>query len=181
MIEIMSDALADSLLALPTLERTYAPGEFVFHQGDDVRIIHFVCEGTVNLVRYQTGGASLVLQRAAAGSVLAEASIFSARYHCAAIAIVASRTRSVKKSAVRSKLLRNPAFAEAWLGHLAREVQAARTRAEILSLRTVAERLDAWCAAREACLPEKGEWKALAAEIGTSPEALYRELAKRRG
>ena len=30
-------------------------------------------------------------------------------------------------------------------------------------------------------LPAKGTWKTVANEIGTSPEALYRELAKRRG
>jgi hypothetical protein len=29
-------------------------------------------------------------------------------------------------------------------------------------------------------LPSKGEWKALAEDIGVSPEALYRELSKRR-
>jgi len=29
-------------------------------------------------------------------------------------------------------------------------------------------------------LPAKGEWRSLAAAIGTSPEALYRELARRR-
>ena len=48
-----------------------------------------------------------------------------------------------------------------------------------LSLRTVAERLDAWIAA-SGRYPAKGEWKTVAAEIGNSPEALYRELAKRR-
>ncbi len=53
-------------------------------------------------------------------------------------------------------------------------------RAEILSLRTVAARLDAWTAANHDRLPEKGAWKTLAAELATSPEALYRELARRR-
>jgi CRP/FNR family transcriptional regulator, dissimilatory nitrate respiration regulator len=147
MIEIMS-GLIDLLLALPTSERTFAPDEFVFHQGDEVRAVYLVREGAVNLI-------------------------------CDAVAVAPTVTRSVRKSAVRARLARNRAFAEAWLAHLAREVQAARTRAEILSLRTVAERLDAWVAAR-GTFPAKGEWKTLAAEIGTSPEALYRELAKRR-
>jgi CRP/FNR family transcriptional regulator, dissimilatory nitrate respiration regulator len=178
MIEIMS-GLIDLLLALPTSERTFAPDEFVFHQGDEVRAVYLVREGAVNLIRHQADGSELVLQRAAGGSVLAEASIFSTRYHCDAVAVAPTVTRSVRKSAVRARLARNRAFAEAWLAHLAREVQAARTRAEILSLRTVAERLDAWVAAR-GTFPAKGEWKTLAAEIGTSPEALYRELAKRR-
>ena len=52
-------------------------------------------------------------------------------------------------------------------------------RAEILSLRTVAQRLSAWLELNGE-LPAKGEWLILAAEIGTSPEALYREIARRR-
>ena len=70
-------------------------------------------------------------------------------------------------------------FAEAWAAHLAGEVRNARLRAEILTLKTVSERLDAWLADRDH-LPEKGNWKAVAQEIGTSPEALYREIARRR-
>lgn len=30
-------------------------------------------------------------------------------------------------------------------------------------------------------LPAKGEWKSVAQQIGVSPEALYREIARRRG
>ena len=179
MIEIMS-ALIDFLLALSSSARTFAPGEFVFHQGDEVRAVHLFRAGAVNLVGHQAGGAPLVLQRAAAGSVLAEASIFSARYHCDAIAAAPSVTHSVRKSTVRARMAHSREFAEAWLAHLAREVQAARLRAEILSLRTVAERLDAWIAAGGGRFPARGEWKIVAAEIGTSPEALYRGMARRR-
>lgn len=50
----------------------------------------------------------------------------------------------------------------------------------MLSLKTVAERLDAWTAANQGAPPIKGEWKTVAVEMGVSPEALYRELAKRR-
>ena len=73
----------------------------------------------------------------------------------------------------------NQDFARAWVTHLAGEVRDARLRAEILTLKTVAERLDAWLA-DSGRLPEKGGWKAIAREIGTSPEALYREIARRR-
>ena len=51
-------------------------------------------------------------------------------------------------------------------------------RAEILALKTVAERLDAWIAWHEQ-RPAKGKWRHVAEEIGVSPEAFYRELAKR--
>ena len=53
-----------------------------------------------------------------------------------------------------------------------------RLRSEILGMKTVAERLDSWLAFNP--LPPKGQWAATADNIGVSPEALYRELARRR-
>ena len=105
--------------------------------------------------------------------------MFSERYHCDAVAVAATRTRAIAKPVLRAALARDFDLAETWAAYLAREVQATRMRAEILSLRTVADRLDSWIAARGE-LPAKGEWRSLAADIGTSPEALYRELARRR-
>jgi CRP-like cAMP-binding protein len=70
--------------------------------------------------------------------------------------------------------------ARAWARHLAQEVQRARAQAEILSLKTVAERVDAWITLNDDALPPKGYWHQVASEIGITPEALYRELARRR-
>jgi CRP-like cAMP-binding protein len=86
----------------------------------------------------------------------------------------------VPKGIVRASLRDDPEFSEAWMAHLARELQSARFRGEMLSLPTVAGRLDAWIAWHDGRLPDRGRWRLLAAEIGVSPEALYRELAKRR-
>ncbi|MCP4184697.1 MAG: hypothetical protein GY761_15500 [Hyphomicrobiales bacterium] len=47
-------------------------------------------------------------------------------------------------------------------------------------MKKVSERLDAWLDWYSGELPHKGEWKEVAAEIGVSPEALYRELASRK-
>jgi CRP-like cAMP-binding protein len=121
-----------------------------------------------------------VLQRARANSVLAEASLFSERYHCDALAVAPTRTLAIGKAAMRAAIESDPRFAAGWAAYLAREVQKTRLRAEILSLRTVAERLDAWIAANDGRPPVKGEWKTVASEIGTSAEALYREAARRR-
>jgi hypothetical protein len=44
----------------------------------------------------------------------------------------------------------------------------------------VAARLDAWIASNDGNVLGKREWKIVASQIGVSPEALYRELAKRR-
>jgi hypothetical protein len=46
-------------------------------------------------------------------------------------------------------------------------------------MKTVAARLDAWIEWNGE-LPPKGEWISLAAELAVSPEALYREIGRRR-
>lgn len=180
MIEIMAGSLDDLLRRLPATDRRFATGDHVFRQGAKVLALHRIVAGSVHLARHQPNGGTLVLQRAGPASILAEASMFSDRYHCDAIAVSATCTRAITKPVLRAALARDPDLAEAWAAYLAREVQATRMRVEILSLRTVAERLDAWLAATGERLPTKGEWRSLAAEIGVSPEALYREFARRR-
>ena len=64
--------------------------------------------------------------------------------------------------------------------HLAGEVHRTRMRAEILSLKSVATRLGAWMALNGDALPPKGRQHLVASEMGVTPEALYRELARRR-
>lgn len=65
------------------------------------------------------------------------------------------------------------------MAYLAREVWQARFRSELLSLKTVAARLEEWLNWQCGGLPPKGEWKTLAEQLGVSPEALYREIARR--
>lgn len=180
MILIMSRMLVEPSIPVSARARKFSSGAYLFRQGDAVRALHRIIDGEVHLVRPQPNGAQLVLQRARAGSVLAEASLFSERYHCDAVAIEPTQTQAFDKADIRAALRDSPDFANRWAVFLAHEVQAARLRAEILSLRTVAERLDAWIATNDGGLPTKGDWKTVSSEIGTSAEALYRELAKRR-
>lgn len=179
MIDIMPDDVFALLLQLPGHQMRYSAGEAVFHIQDQVQNLHVICEGRIHLVRHQTDGAKLVLQRAEAPTVLAEASLYSAQYHCDAIAETDSVTWAISRSELRSHLQQDPVLSDAWAKHLAHEVQGARLHAEILSLKTVAARIDAWIGWHGA-LPEKGRWAMIAQQIGISPEALYRELAKRR-
>ena len=143
-------------------------------------VLHLVVAGQAHLVRHRADGRTLVLQRARPNTVLAEASVFSERYHCDCMAVMPTRTLAVARAAVRTHLTQDSGFAEAFASHLAHELQATRLRAEVLSLRTVRERLDAWLAWHGDELPSRGNWITVANEIGTSPEALYRELARRR-
>lgn len=179
MIEIMSSPLIALLDRLEGREIAFAAGAPVFHLGDPIRFIHVVRSGVVHLVRHQDNGTALILQRAGPNSILAEASLYSASYHCAARAEVAGVTWAIARAGLLARIEEDTELAIAWARHLAHEVQQARLQSEILSLKTVAARLDAWVSCHGS-LPARGHWSMLAHEVGVSPEALYREIAWRR-
>jgi len=181
MIGIMSPTVIEPYLqGLRARPRHLGNGQPLFRRGDPVTDVHYVVTGTVHLVRFQTDGSALILQRAGPGSILAEASLYFDTYHCDAVAAGDADTRAYAKAGLKKLLLRSPAFSDIWANCLAQELQRPRLRAEILALRTVSERLDAWIAGNGGDFPHKGEWKLVASQIGVSPEALYREIARRR-
>lgn len=177
MIVIMSGSLED--LFADATARDFAAGESLFRAGDKVVSMILLRGGRADLVRHTTHGLQLILHRAEAGQILAEASAWSEVYHCDAVASAPCEATFLPRQVFRMRLQTDPGLAERWMQNLARTVQAARVRAEIRSLPKVAERLDAWLDEGH-MLPEKGSWQNLAAELGVSREALYRELARRR-
>ncbi len=180
MIPIMSPFLEERLRHLPSRSYSFPAGDHLFHRGDPIGVIHVVQDGMVHLVRHQADGSALVIQRAGPGQILAEASLYSPVYHCDAITAEASMTKAFPKADLLERMSRDPAFADTWARHLAEQLQRSRLQTEILSRKTVASRLDAWIDwTGEPDLP-KGTWKTIANEIGVSPEAFYREMAKRR-
>jgi CRP-like cAMP-binding protein len=178
MIAIMSDVI-EVLAPIFTKEVAAPAGTALFHRGDDVRHLYAVRSGCVHLQRISEGGGTAVMQRADAGALLAESSIFATNYHCEAMVVADARLGRADIARVRQAIQADPGLHEALTRHLAGEVQRTRGRLEILSLRTVAERLDAWLAFNGA-LPPRGTWRAIADDIGVSPEAFYRELQRRR-
>jgi len=180
MIAIMSDLLIDALSALTEREQGLATGAVLFRAGDPIRSLFLVVAGSMRLTRMLAHGVPLTLQRAGSGAVLAEASLFRDRYHCDTVAAGPTILRVLPRHRVKAALAADPALAGIWMLHLADEVQRARAHAEMLSLKTIRERVDAWLALNEGALPPRGSWRQLAAEIGVTPEALYRELARRR-
>jgi CRP-like cAMP-binding protein len=180
MITIMSLSVFERLCALSSSSRDYTQGDTVFRIGDAIAYLYVVVEGRAHLVRHLEGGVSLILQRATAPAILAEASLHNDVYHCDAVAETPLKLSLIERRALGARLAEDRELAHAVEVHLAREVQRARLRAEILSVKTVADRLTAWLACHDGDIPEKGGWKLLAAELGVTPEALYREIAKRR-
>lgn len=177
MIAIMRMSI--SMLFQDARDTELAPGETLFMAGEEVSGIYWVRSGRVHLQRHTAHGALMVLQNAGPGAVIAEASAYSSRYHCDAVAAEQSVVAGLPKPRFLSALVDEPALAESWSALLARSVQAARLRAEVRSLPRVADRLDAWLGEGNR-LPEKGRRQEVAAELGVTREALYRELARRR-
>jgi CRP-like cAMP-binding protein len=168
-----------SMLFQNTRVSKLRPGETLFATGEEVTDIFMVRSGGVHLQRHTTHGAHMVLQNAGPGAVIAEASAYSSLYHCDAIAAEESVVAGLPKVRFLSALADDPTLAGSWSALLARSVQAARLRSEIRSLPRVADRLDAWLGEGNA-MPERGRWQEVAAELGVTREALYRELSRLR-
>lgn len=179
MIVVMSAELFGLFLKLSERELELAAGRFVFHVNDPVDYLFLVIEGEVRLVRTLPDGAPLTLQRTGSGTVLAEASLFADHYHCDGQAAQDSTVRIIEMDKARAALEAEHALSAALLRHLASEVQKARSRAEMLSLKSVRAKLDAWIFLNGR-VPPKGQWRHLASEISVTPEALYREIARRK-
>ncbi|MEJ6389790.1 Crp/Fnr family transcriptional regulator [Gymnodinialimonas sp. 2307UL20-7] len=158
--------------------RTLEQGAVLFRQEDRVKFMYLVRKGAVALERPMQDGTALTLHIATAGNALAEASLFAETYHCDAVVRTSAEVTVVRRPDFLSALRDEPGAALSLIETHAREVQVQRARIEILRLRRVSERLDAWLELHGE--PEKGEWIKVADQIGVSPPALYRELARRR-
>ncbi len=180
MIKIMPNDFFCRLEDIPCRRVALARGALVFQRGDRVRDFYRVLDGEVHLLRRQPDGAAFILQRAHAGDVLAEASVGTPVFHCGAEAVTRAQLAVWPAARVRRLIETDQGAAAGYSRHLARQLRAARMRAEILSLRRVAERLDAWLAWHDGVLPETGQMAALARDLNVSAEALYREMARRR-
>lgn len=179
MIAIMSN-LIPLLDPLIQDERRLSAGETLFCRGDAIERLHVVREGCIHLTRFDEQGVPAVMQRASANSLLAESSIFAAAYQCDAVVVQDAQVASLPMRVLRSRLASDPLLVAAIAEHLAGEVHRMRVRVEILSRRTVSERLSAWLAFNGGRLPERGRRRLVAEDIGVTSEALYRELARRR-
>jgi CRP-like cAMP-binding protein len=180
MIAIMFPGHVARLVSLADRDISLADGKRVFSSGESVRFLFVVREGGVRMLRRHPDGAAVVVQRVQHGGLVAEASLFAQRYHCEALADGQTLLARIPKAAVLDLQRRDPLWLQAFAGHLATEVQRARARAELLSLKRVSDRLDAWFSLNPGEFPERGRWCEWAAELGVTPEALYRELSKRR-
>lgn len=179
MIEIMSGHWVKAFEGAPT--RSVKSGTVLFHRDDVVESAYFVKDGRVRLQRPLKDGGLLTLHIAGSGDLVAEASLFAERYHCDAVVDDQTEIAVLPRQALVKKLndrTSDASLALEALASTARDLQRMRARVEIMRLRRVSDRLDAYLDLYGT--PVKGEWVSVADWIGVSTTALYRELAKRR-
>ncbi len=163
------------------VDRSLQAGEALFHRSDKVARLFEVLDGQVRLSRLDQSGHEILLYVAGPGETIAEASLFSPVYHCDAVASSAATVRGYAKSAVLAAFDRNPKAAQAFTATLARQVMKLRTRIEQRNIRSARERLRHWlrvnAGADGRTIVIAGTLKDVAAELGLTHEALYRNLA----
>jgi len=174
LLNLLPDTLAQTAEHLP-LHR----GERLFEQDNAPQRMFYVSSGEVALERCGENGERVILQRVRNG-FLAEASLSSARYHCDAIVTRSGAAVGLHIDTLRNALQHNSDFAMRWVAMLSTEIRKLRSRCERLSLRGIEARLlhliDS--EGENGCLVVSSTLKNLAAELGVSHEALYRELTR---
>lgn len=170
----------DDDLARLGRSRQLRRGEALFNQGDPAVSLFWVERGRLRLERHLADGRVIILSVARAPAMIAEASLFSPRYHCRALAEVASTVVAAPKAAVLALLETDPSFALRLVRILATEVRRQRQLVELRNVRPAAERLLSYLALERdrGAPPADRPLAALAAELGLTPEALYRTLAR---
>ena len=163
------------------IERKLEAGKALFYSGSKTVGLYEVLNGTVCLVRTDRSGREAILQRASAGDILAEASLFSSTYHCDAVAKTAATVRLYPKTVLLAELQRDPKIAQAFATMLARQVMTLRTRLEQRNIHSARDRVRHFLAINAdpggRTVSLSGTLKDIAAELGLTHEALYRTLA----
>jgi CRP-like cAMP-binding protein len=161
--------------------RDLVAGERLFRQGDKAVAIFEIERGRLQLIRHTVDSHRVILHTARAGELFAEAALFSAAYHCDAVAASAARVRVYPKRDLLAAFRADPRAAERFMAILARQIHVLRARLEERNIRSARERLlhhiALHAAADGRAMPLEGTLADLAAEIGLTPEALYRTLA----
>ena len=147
-------------------------GEVLFRQSETTSGFYRVVSGCVTLQRTGMGGDTLTLHRAVSGGFFAEASVFSATYHCDAICTEAGRVVKIAKADVVATMQSNPAFSEGFTRLLAIQVQQYRAHIELLAIPSAKERI---LAAVQAGYFDSTVTE-LATRINLTHEACYRAL-----
>lgn len=179
MILIMSSKVTGpwATLFAGVVRRDAAKDTTLFRAGDPVQFAHVVDHGRVALQRVLPGGDILTLHVVGAGELVAQASLFAKTYHCDGVCVTDTTVAALPKAKAVA-MLTDKGIAISAFATVSRDVQLLRARVEVLRLKRLSSRLDAYLGLFGP--PPSGGWANVAEWIGVSAAALYRELARRR-
>jgi CRP-like cAMP-binding protein len=95
MITIMSNVVFDALAQEAKPPVSLEPEQLLFNQDDEVSVVYLLQSGALDLVRNQENGDRVILRRTFARSIVAEASIYSRRYHCDCVCVQGAQVRAL--------------------------------------------------------------------------------------
>lgn len=143
--------------------------------------IFVVQTGRLRLERHLADGTAVTLAVLGPGDTIAEAALFAETYHCDASAEIRSKIWLFPKKEVEAGLARDPEALMDWARSLAAQIRRLRALLEIRSIKRADARvlsyLDLLDALGEAWSGDRPV-SAVAAELGLTPEALYRTLTR---
>lgn len=156
-----------------------AAGTFLFRARHKPIWMFYVRTGLALMQRVTAAGAPVVMQRASQG-FLAEASLASDRYHCDGVCHTECDLLAFPLPALQKAIDQDEGTRWAWIGLLSAQTRQQRLRIERQSLKTIRKRLEHVILTEGSDkngYPIPGTRIQLAAELGVTPEALYRCLA----
>ena len=154
-------------------------GDRLFLQNDEVQNMYFIQSGRIKLQRETLEGCSVIQHVAFKEEMIAEASLFSKKYHCSAIADKETEVSCLKKEDMLKHLEKNPSTMKQLLRLYAHQIMNLRTINEIKNIRSAQERTLAFLKNE---MNKEGEVKLsislkdAAYIIGLSHESFYRAL-----
>lgn len=154
-------------------------GSYLFSRGEAAEAIFVVVSGRLRLERSLVDGTPVTLAVLGPGNGVAEAALFAPVYHCDARAEIRSRLGIYPKAEALDTLRRDATGMSLFVRHLAGQVRRLRAILELRAVQRADDRVMAYLDLLEALgetWSHRRPTNMVAAEIGLSPETLYRSL-----
>lgn len=153
----------------------------MLQQGDSAQFIYLVTSGQLRLVSF-VNQQMVTHYFVNAGELLGESALYIPNYACTAIAEPPSEVFAIPVAAFSVALKENPTLSERYLAHLTQRFYAVKSLLELRSIHSSRDRLLRYLmpqltAGQDTVTLDK-PLRAIASELGLTPEALSRLLSR---
>ena len=129
-------------LAGLAVERSFAPGQFVFWEGDEPDWFYLVCEGRVKILKQSSSGKEFIVAFFAPAEMFGEVAVFEGKpYPASAQAVAKARVLGIEGEQFLSFLASRPAVALKIIAVLGARLRDAHDRLRDLAAERVEQRL----------------------------------------